>query len=374
MPTRSLIWLSTTVALTFLLSGCTSSDETGCATDQQCKADRICNTAGRCVWPSGGGPDDSDASEAGDAVTSPDSGPDADAGESTPDIGDHPDAPRLDTGVDADPDADALNPDASDCRVASIRAQVQGEDEWHTSSLSTQPLVTVKLDASPSSGAISRYEWTILERPQGATQRLTPDSAYETPYLFLDLPGVYRVQLEVHGTAPQPDCPRESTATFEIVASAQGDLQIKLLWDTPADPDQTDDFGSDLDLHYLHESGRWNDPPWDIFWRNSQADWGVQDDASDDPSLDIDDTDGAGPELLNHSGLEDVTYSVGAYYYSDSTLGASYATVRIYVQGQLEYEVEDKYMPATGSFWDVARIEDLGATITDVSKMYQGFP
>ncbi|MFW6058249.1 MAG: PKD domain-containing protein [Persicimonas sp.] len=314
-------------------------------------------------------PDASDASDAPDTEQVPDadSRPDADRGDAATDSDEAPDAPELDVGADAEA---AEPPDAADCPVPRIRASIAGEDDWYRSTILTHPEETIVLSAGQSSGNITHYEWTILERP-GSTQRLTPDNTSESTRLFVDRSGAYRIQLTVYDTSGAAIC--ESSTNLTILATLDADLVITLLWITPNDPIQTDEFGSDMDLHYLHENGRWNADPWDVFWRNSTVDWGLSGDEGD-PSLEIDDTNGAGPESITHSGLEDVKYSVGAYYYSDSGLGASYATVQIYVHGQLAYEKRNEYIPGTGYFWHVADIEDRGATITEVDALTNGFP
>jgi hypothetical protein len=260
------------------------------------------------------------------------------------------------------------------CPTAVAKAWVQGSSRQFTN-IETLPLNTIMFDGSDSTdpnGSISEYEWTILSRPQGSTQRLLPDSSSANPRLFLDLAGTYEVELKVKDDEGAYSC--GDAAVITITAIPEDDLHIQLVWDTPSDPDQTDTFGTDLDLHYLHPNGRWDNAPWDIFWRNPQEDWGAQNDSSDDPSLDIDDTDGAGPENINHSFLENLQYKAGVYYYSDNTLGASYATLRIYVRGQVALEIENKYMPRTGSFWDAALIQWPSANVTNISRMYQGFP
>ncbi|WP_168210668.1 choice-of-anchor D domain-containing protein [Persicimonas caeni] len=260
------------------------------------------------------------------------------------------------------------------CPTAKARAWIQGTNRQQTT-IETIPLNTIQFDGSQSTdqnGTVERYEWTILSRPQGSTQRLLPANNIEQPRLFLDLAGEYEIELKVYDDQGAASC--GDPAIITIIAVPEDDVHVQLVWDTPSDPDQTDTFGTDLDLHYLHPNGRWDDPPWDIFWRNPQADWGTQGSGADDPSLDIDDTDGAGPENINHSGLENLTYKTGVYYYSDNTLGASYATLRVYVRGQLELEIENKYMPRTGSFWDAAIITWPSANVTNISRMYQGFP
>ncbi len=257
------------------------------------------------------------------------------------------------------------------CPEAVAKAALQGSSP-RGDTIETIPLNTIEFDGSDSSdpdGSIDRYEWTILSQPNGSTQRLTPDNSVEDPRLFLDLAGVYEVELKVYDDEGAASCGEPAIIT--IIAEPDDDVHVQLVWDTPSDPDQTDEHGTDLDLHYVHPNGRWNNPPWDIFWRNTTADWG---DSGSGPSLDIDDTNGAGPENINHSGLDNLTYRTGVFYYSDAGLGASYATVRVYVRGQLELEIKNKYMPGTNSFWDVASISWPSGEVTPISRMYQGFP
>jgi hypothetical protein len=201
---------------------------------------------------------------------------------------------------------------------------------------------------------------------------MLPDNHSVTPRLFIDLIGTYQIGLEVTDQTGARSCRRQAVVTI-VAAPNDDDVYIQLVWDTPEDPDQTDNFGTDLDLHYLHPNGQWDEAPWDIFWRNPNEDWGVQGDGSDDPSLDIDDT-GAGPENIRHSGLENVTYRVGAYYYSDNTLGESYATLRVYTHGTLAIEMANHHMPRTGAFWEAALIHGNSLTVSPIDRLHQGFP
>ena len=147
-----------------------------------------------------------------------------------------------------------------------------------------------------------------------------------------------------------------------------------MTWDTPGDTDQTDGQGTDIDLHYLHEQGEWDKHPWDIFWRNPRGDWGVQGDSSDDPSLDIDDTNGAGPENITHSGLEPVRYDIGAYYYASGTFGPSNVTLRVYGNGTLAFEHANKFMERDGKFWHIARINGANGRVSAIDQIYDGYP
>ncbi len=264
---------------------------------------------------------------------------------------------------------------SNQCPTAVATAHLQGSTRPQTT-LQTTPLSTVMFDGSGSSdpdGSIQRYEWTVLSRPQGSTQLLLPNSQSPNPRLFLDLAGTYEIELKVYDDQGAASCGGPAIITISVIPD--DDVHVQLVWDTPSDPDQTDADGTDLDLHYMHPNATaWNTAPWDIYWRNPRADWGVQGDSSDDPSLDIDDTDGAGPENVNQSNLENLQYQVGVYYYADNGKGASYATVRIYIRGQLARQFENKYMAGTGSFWKVAAIQWPSGNIIPVDRMSQGFP
>ena len=88
---------------------------------------------------------------------------------------------------------------------------------------------------------------------------------------------------------------------------------------------------------------------------------------TDDPSLDIDDTNGAGPENIYLDNPEDTArlggpYRVGAHYFRSTVsnfgggrYGVSTATVRVYLMGELEYEGE-MLLQDTNDFWEVGSI------------------
>jgi hypothetical protein len=262
----------------------------------------------------------------------------------------------------------------SRCPVAKARAKVVGNTRWQTTIYSA-PSTSVLLDGSQSfdpDGHIARFEWTMLSRPERSTQRLLPDSSAESPRLFLDRLGTYEVELNVFDDEGVANCGERAIIT--VVAGVGDSLHIQLTWSTPADIDETDTVGTNLDLHYLHPNGHWNEPPWDIFWQNPNEDWNSQASSSDDPSLDIDRTDGAGPENISHSGLENLTYRTGVYYNEDNGFGASYATVRVFLHGSLALELENKYLAHEGKFWDVATIDWSNQTVSEVDVVYDGFP
>ncbi len=160
----------------------------------------------------------------------------------------------------------------------------------------------------------------------------------------------------------------------------EDEVQVQLIWNTPADPDHTDQDGTDLDLHLLHQNaqGTWNESPWDCFSGNPNPDWGVPDSPVDDPLLDPNDTDGAGPENIILPGPEaDHDYKIGVYYLDDAGYGLSLATVRVSINGQQVGEFPNKNLAAKDTFWHVATIRwtsDGQAQIIPVDEIHTGFP
>ncbi len=262
------------------------------------------------------------------------------------------------------------------CPTAVAEAKLQEAATWGTDRISTIPLKTIDLRATNSTdsdGTIERYEWTIVQRPTSSTTTLLPSPNVADPTLFLDLAGDYLVELKVWDEDGTKNCGQQ--ATIAIRATPNEDIHVQLVWDTPSDADQTDDDGTDVDLHFLHPNGNWNERPWDIYWNNPEANWGEQIDMADDPSLDIDDTNGAGPENINLDHPEtNVRYSVGAYYYSESGYGPSYATIRIYLNGVQTQEFRDVQLNNRGDFWHAADIAWPSGEIFAVGQVTSDFP
>lgn len=257
--------------------------------------------------------------------------------------------------------------------VGRVKADEGGSAGEYDNEIDALPLDTIEFDGTestdPGDGSIERYEWSIIDRPADSTARLTPSSNVEQPELFLDLAGEYTVELVAYDDEGAQSC--GDRALVEITAIPDEDIHVQLVWDTPSDPDETDDDGTDLDLHYMHpEATSWNQAPFDIFWNNKEADW----DEDGTPSLDIDDTDGAGPENINHDNPGTHGYTVGVYYYQDNGFGPSYATVRIYVRGQLAQEYKNKYMEDTYDFWKVGVVDWPSGNVYKRDEMFEDFP
>ncbi len=265
------------------------------------------------------------------------------------------------------------------CPAAVVRARaLESDDEWRMGTVNARPLDTVLLDGTLSSdpdapglpqGGISRYEWQIVEQPEDSGAALVPNGTAPTPNLFLDLHGRYVIELRVYDNDGLETC---EPARITIQALTDEDIHVQLVWHTPADPDERDDFGSDLDLHFVHPRGRWNFEPWDCHWQNTAPNWGAPG-PGDDPGLDIDDTTGAGPENINLTNPEPVEYEIGVFYYDDASFGRSDVTIRVFLGGRLVYEHLDREL-RDQQFWHAATVDWGELEVRDVDNVFRGFP
>ena len=237
-----------------------------------------------------------------------------------------------------------------------------------------QTLLHLKGDQStaPGGGTIKKYKWTV-KQPSGSSQPLVPKDSFPNPMLQANAAGEFVFCLDVWDQNDMKSC---APACVTVAVLPSNAIHVELLWDTPADPDQTDSgpaAGADMDLHFAHplasgpdidcdgSGDPWFSNPWDTFWFNSNPNWGSSNPAAgDDPSLDLDDTDGAGPENLNlekpEGAVDDpVAYSVGVHYWNDHGYGTSFATVSIYLQGTLSLQLSKVQLDPL-DMWFVGKI------------------
>ncbi len=253
---------------------------------------------------------------------------------------------------------------AVECPTAVIIVQ-EGEE--------VVPQTTLHLIGSQSyaaTGQVVDYRWDVSQ-PVGSASVMLPSAGQADPTFEANVAGTYVFRLTVVDSAGVPSCkPAEAT----VFVNPEEAIHIELLWHTPNDPDETDEgpvAGADLDLHFTHpfatgghdgdHDGKpdgWFDQPFDTFWFNPQPDWGSLDVAIDDnPGLDRDDTDGAGPENVNLDLPEhDRTYKIGVHYWNDHGFGPSYATVRVYVFSTLVFELAEVEL-VNHDMWCVATID-----------------
>jgi hypothetical protein len=102
---------------------------------------------------------------------------------------------------------------------------------------------------------------------------------------------------------------------------------------------------TDFDLHYLRE-GTWASAD-DCYWGNRVPEWGAR--------LERDDTDGLGPEFLDHVSPAPGRYLVQVQYYSVED-GPDTATVAVFVDG-VEVLALQREMSAMSAYWAVAQVD-----------------
>lgn len=252
------------------------------------------------------------------------------------------------------------------CPVARAEGTIVGGTGRPANAIDTIPLKTIQLSglgSSDADGQVETYSWSLIKKPVDSTTRLSPSDAIAEPKLFLDLAGEYIVELTVYDKQGLASC---DTSRVTILSNPDEDIHIQLVWANN---------NTDVDVHYIHPFGRWNAPPYDIFWQNPTADWGMTGNSADDPSLDIDDTDGFGPENVNHDKpVSNENYRVGVHYFADNGQGATYATVRIYIEGALKVELRDQFLEKEGAFWDVGFITWPEKKFNPINRIYNGFP
>ncbi|MEE2643477.1 MAG: choice-of-anchor D domain-containing protein [Myxococcota bacterium] len=276
--------------------------------------------------------------------------------------------------------------------------------------LRLRPLDIVTLDGSRSTdpngvgGQPSEYQWTLLSSPMDSSAQIVerfsnplapvdggPADDVTTPeaLFFLDLAGEYVFSLtvrdELGATAPSELCPQPD-AIVTVYAEPDEDIHIQMIWNTPNDPDQNDGDGTDVDLHFLHPNApRWNASPDDCYYLNKNPDWGDAG-APQNPSLDLDDVTGAGPENINLDDPEDTSefagnYRVGAYYFRNlgagfgASWGPSDVTMRIFLGGELDIEVTNR-LEDEGDFWYVGDIvwTPGDRRVIEVNSLYSSWP
>ncbi len=265
------------------------------------------------------------------------------------------------------------------CPVAIATCAIAGSAIPPATELVVLPLNILECSGTASNdedGSIVEYSWTVVEAPAGSTAGFEPDDGAVTA-VFVDLAGRYVFNLDV---VDDGGCASDAPATVTVNARAgiDSDLRVELVWSTPSDPDETDvgfGAGADLDLHLLHPGGCWEDTTWDCHFRARAPNWGDPGSAAADPSLDVDDSDGAGPEVITLDNPEaGVRYRVGVHYYNDHGYGVSFATVRIYVFGELVFEMHDKEFPYIDYWWEVASIGWSPTEVTAIDAVYDDVP
>jgi len=204
-------------------------------------------------------------------------------------------------------------------------------------------------------GTIASTTWRNVSRPPGSRSAdLSPANALTT-MVPTDIAGEYPVELSV-----VDDDGNLVTCRTIVRAVATEGLRVEMFWDTDT---------TDMDTHVLEPGGTTWTTDDDCNFRNCQMgevlDWGVPGATDDNPHLDIDDTNGFGPENINIDRPATGTYRVGIHAWR----GAGNVTVRIYCGGSTT-EPRQTFGPVPLSsapqdqFWRVADVAISGTSCT----------
>lgn len=236
----------------------------------------------------------------------------------------------------------------------------------------------------PSGGSIKKYQWTV-QGPQGSYATFVPGAGFPSPVLQPNVVGQYQICLDVTDSFGNAAC---APACETVVVVPDNAVYVELLWDTPGDANQADagpGAGANLDLHFAHSFATgpdldcdalgdpWFSNPFDAFWFNPNPNWGQSNpNVDDNPSIALDDTDGAGPEILTLNQPEGTaqvpaTYRVGVHSWNEHGFGPSTASVRVYLSGALEAAITGVTLKEL-DMWTVGRLHWPAPAASSVQK------
>jgi hypothetical protein len=259
----------------------------------------------------------------------------------------------------------------TECPVAAVRCREAGtDDSWNTTLNVGNLPTTVECSgflSTATDATVEEYLWSLDPAFLSAATLTTTG---ETARFTADVSGTYQIDLDVVDSNDVISCATATTNVVATQAPREGEVSIsvQLTWETPGDPDETDTgsgAGSDMDLLLLNRSiGCWSQSTARCDWLAKNPDWGVSG-AVDNPSHDIDDSDGAGPEVITMTSSAAGDYYVGVEYYEPNEFGESTARVVIRVDGVVELD-ERRTLVNREEFWTVARIEIPTGNVTFV--------
>jgi hypothetical protein len=270
-------------------------------------------------------------------------------------------APTTDAGDNGSFVIASNDPDEPEVTVT-LLGNGGGDFEYPTAVIDCEetirPRKLVYLDGRGSTdpdGKDLTYDWTLEGLPAGSAVEGLVDATQPVAQLTTDIAGEYVVGLVVTNT----DGVSSAQRLCRMNAVPDEVIHVELSWNTTR---------ADVDLHVLLEGSELFDVPGDCSYCNQIPDWGVPGDKDDDPSLDIDDKSGLGPENTNIRVPADGKYRVIVHYFDDNGDGATVATVRVYTNGLLVHEASQTM--EYNYTWEVGQVNWPEGTVgvTDVYR------
>ena len=201
---------------------------------------------------------------------------------------------------------------------------------------------------------ISNYKWEIIDAPPDVNPDDFNGQGQGTGqyHFYVPLAGYYRVRLTVFNIEGLASMETEQSIV-EFNAIPQERVHIQLVWDHPS---------NDQDLHLVHTvaDDRLCAEPYDCYFSNKLPVWfpGTTGGQGPNPSLDVDDTNGNGPENINIDDPAPGSYRVYVHYFGDAGAGgvsATRATIRVWLNGVAVAEYK-RTLAAAGAVWAVGDV------------------
>lgn len=204
-------------------------------------------------------------------------------------------------------------------------------------------------------GSIVDYSWTLYSSPAGATVGMPSGTANRRGF-SPDVAGEYVGELVVTDSDGLSSDPCYAT----LDATAGDGLWVEAFWTNS---------GDDMDLHLVDGSGTLTTDS-DCYFANcawSSLDWGVGGRTDDNPTLDLDDIPGTGPENINIDAPARGTYTVYIHDYPGSVYsGRNDVTVNVYLASRLIWS-DTRNINSEGCYEPFAAITIPAGTVTDMA-------
>lgn len=189
-------------------------------------------------------------------------------------------------------------------------------------------LITCDGNSSTGETDIVEFYWE-LDAPSASGVDAPSDDDTNSWEFVVDAAGTYSITLGVADENGTFSCEND-VARIEAEEPVEGvgpEVTVSLTWGPSAD----------LDLHLLRGADAlFGSSPGDCHYNNPNPDWGVTGDVND-PALDIDVTDGFGPENISVNGLEDGILYTAVVALSDFHAATTVnGTVQVVVEGETE--------------------------------------